>query len=104
MTKNRKFQILMSLVLVAGILLAALPTAPVLALSAPAGTTSMTNINAVSQASVTSCVPRVYIKDHRVTYEHRGNLTIVHVSETVVTVRADCKSTERHRAYTYIKR
>ena len=106
MSKIRLSYLLVSLTLAAGMLIAALPTAPAFALSLPAGTSSVasTSIAAAPSPSAVNSGIRVYVKDRHVTYEYRGDVIIVHVSETIVTERNGKIISERHVSYTYTER
>jgi hypothetical protein len=104
MSKIRLSHLLISLVLIAGMFIAALPTAPVMALSLPQSTSSVANLRAVAPSGTAATGVHVYIKDRHVTYEYRGDLVIVHVSETIVIERNGKIISERHVSYTYTRR
>ncbi len=105
MSRIRLSRVLIGLALLAGMLLAAAPAAPAYALSGPAGAGGATTLSAGTSPALPSAAScRVFVKDRRVTYEHRGNLTIVHVSETIVTECNGKVVSTRHVSYTYVRR
>lgn len=107
MSNIRLSHLVISLALLAAILLALVPTAPAFALSGAvgasrSGTAAITAGTVSASPAAVSC--RTFVKNRHETLEHRGNLTIVHVSETIVTECNGRVVSERHVSYTYIRR
>lgn len=102
MYKIRFSHILIGLALITSLLMATQPMTPAFALSLPAGTASSINsITSSASSSLASC--HTFVKDRHVTLEHHGDLTVLHISETLV-IECGGKIIERHISYTVVRR